>query len=140
MINIFIKELKLKIPDNLNTNNIIFDFVANDNIIIKIINLKTIQNKEQNYIDKLRDDNNDKINKLWEEKYKLKLEKNLDDIDKKLNEKYQNQLNINTKNFNQKIINQIEEQNKIFSEDYNKSVIKLLYYFKKLLLSYIKYI
>ena len=125
MINIFIKELKLKIPDNLNTNNIIFDFVANDNIIIKIINLKIILNKEQNYIDKLRDDNNDKINKLWEEKYKLKLEKNLDDIDKKLNEKYQNQLNINTKNFNQKIKNQIEEQNKIFSEDYNKSVIKL---------------
>ena len=100
MINIFIKEMKLKIPDNLNENNLIFDFVANGNIIIKIINLKIILNKEQNYIDKLRDDNNDKINKLWEEKYKLKLEKNLDDIDKKLNEKYQNQLNINTKNFN----------------------------------------
>ena len=82
-------------------------------------------NKEQNISDKLREENNMILNKLWEEKYKLKLEKNFDDIDKELKEKYQVQFNLNTENFNQKIKNQIEEQNKIFTENYNKSVIKL---------------
>ena len=125
IINIFIKELKLKIPDNSNANNIIFNYITSDNIIIKIINLKIIVNKEQNISDKLREENNMIINKLWEEKYKLKLVKNFDDIDKELKEKYQVQFNLNTENFNQKIKNQIEEQNKIFTENYNKSVIKL---------------
>ena len=125
MINIFIQEMKLKIPECNNENNLIYDYVTNNKFIITIINLKIIMDKEKNNSNKILEDNNNIINKLWEDKYKLKLEKNFDDIDKKINENYQKQINLNNENYNHILKNQIQEQNKIFSENYSKSVIKL---------------
>ena len=125
MINIFIQEMKLKIPECNKENNLIFDYVTNNKFIITIINLKIIMDEEKNNSNKILEDNNNIINKLWEDKYKLKLEKNFDDIDKKINENYQKQINLNNENYNHILKNQIQEQNKIFTENYNKSVIKL---------------
>jgi len=125
MINIFIQEMKLKIPECNKENNLIFDYVTNNKFIITIINLKIIMDEEKNNSNKILEDNNNIINKLWEDKYKLKLEKNFDDIDKKIKENYQKQINLNNENYNHILKNQIQEQNKIFTENYNKSVIKL---------------
>ena len=125
MLNIFIKEMKLKIPESINENNIILDYVTSSKYIITIINLKLLLDKEKLHSNKIREDNNIIINKLWKDKYKLKLQQNFEEINNKLNDNYQEQLNLNIENFNQKIKDQIEEQNKIFAENYNKSVIKL---------------
>ena len=125
MINIFIKELKLQIPSCINKDNIIFDYVTNSQYSITIINLNIISNKEKVSTNKIKGDNKLFLNKLWEDKYKKKLEKNLVEINNKLNANYQLQLNLSSENFNKRIKMQIEEQNKIFTENYNKSVIKL---------------
>jgi len=125
MINIFVKEMKLKIPDCLNKNSIIFDYVTGSKNIITIINLNILLNKEKINSNKTREENNNIMNKLWEDKFKLKLEKNFEEINNKLKADYQIQINQNTEDFNQKIKTQIEEQNKIFTENYTKSVIKL---------------
>ncbi len=109
MINIFIQEMKLKIPECNNENNLIFDYVTNNKFIITIINLKIIMDKEKNNSIKILENNNNIINKLWEDKYKLKLEKNFDDIDKKINENYQKQINLNNENYNHILKNQIQE-------------------------------
>ena len=125
MLNIFVKEMKLKIPDCLNKNSIIFDYVTGSKNIITIINLNVLLNKEKINSNKTREDNNNIMNKLWEDKFKLKLEKNFEEINNKLKADYQIQINQNTEDFNQKIKAQMEEQNKIFTENYTKSVIKL---------------
>ena len=125
MINIFIEEMNLKIPESINENNFIFDYVTSNKIIITIINLKLILENSKNNSNKIRENNNNIINKLWEDKYKLKLEKNFDDIDKKIKDNYQIQINLNNENYENILKNQIQEQNKIFTENYNKSVIKL---------------
>ena len=125
MINIFVKEMKLKIPDCLNKNSIIFDYVTGSKNIITIINLNILLNKEKINSNKTREENNNIMNKLWEDKFKLKLEKNFEEINNKLKADYQIQINQNTEDFNQKIKTQMEEQNKIFTENYTKSVIKL---------------
>ena len=125
MIDIFIKEMKMKIPECMDENNIIFDYVTSSKIIITIINLKIIINQEKVNCNKLREDNSLMMNKLWEDKYKLKIEKNFEDINLKIKSDYQKQIDENTEDFNKKLKTQIEEQNKIFSENYNKSVIKL---------------
>ena len=125
MIDIFIKEMKMKIPECSDENNIIFDYVTGSKIIITILNLKILLNKEKSNSQKIKDDNSFGMNKLWEEKYKLKIEKNFEDINIKIKNDYQKAINENNEDFNKKIKNQIEEQNKIFSEDYQKSVIKL---------------
>ena len=88
MINIFIEEMNLKIPESINENNFIFDYVTSNKIIITIINLKLILENSKNNSNKIRENNNNIINKLWEDKYKLKLEKNFDDIDKKIKDNY----------------------------------------------------
>ena len=125
MINIFVKEMKLKIPESINKNSIIFDYVTCSKNFITIINLNILLNKEKINSNKIREDNNNIMNKLWEDKFKLKLEKNFEEINNKLKADYQIQINQNTEDFNQKIKEQMEEQNKIFTENYTKSVIKL---------------
>ena len=125
MIDIFIKEMKMEIPECSDENNIIFDYVTGSKIIITILNLKILLNQEKSNSQKIKDDNSFGMNKLWEEKYKLKIEKNFEDINIKIKNDYQKVIDENNEDFNKKIKNQIEEQNKIFSEDYQKSVIKL---------------
>ena len=125
MINIYIKEMKLKIPECQIKNSIIFDYVTGCKNIITIINLNVLLNNEKINSNKIREDNNIIMNKLWEDKFKLKLEKNFEEINNKLKADYQMQINQNTEDFNQKIKLQMEEQNKIFTENYTKSVIKL---------------
>ena len=122
---IFLNEMKMNIPECIDTNNIIFDYVTGSKIIITIINLEIIINQEKLNSNKIKEDNNLIMNKLWEDKYKLKIEKNFDDINIKIKADYQKKIDEHTEDFNKKLKNQVEEQNKIFSEDYQKSVIKL---------------
>ena len=125
MINIYIKEMKTTIPECMNENNILFDYVTNNKNIITIINLKILLEKENSFSNKINKENNIIIDKLWEDKFKLKLEKNLNEINNKLNSDFQSKINSNTENFDKKIKDQFEQQNKIFTENYNNSVIKL---------------
>ena len=124
MINIYIKEMKTTIPECMNENNILFDYVTNNKNIITIINLKILLEKENSFSNIINKENNIIIDKLWEDKFKLKLEKNLNEINNKLNSDFQSKINSNTENFDKKIKDQFEQQNKIFTENYNNSVIK----------------
>ena len=125
MIDIFIKEMKMQIPECMDANSIIYDYVTGSKIIITIINLKILLAQEKLNSQKIKEDNSLGMNKLWEDKYKLKIEKNFEDINLKIKADYQKVIDENNENFYKKLKNQVEEQNKIFSEDYQNSVIKL---------------
>ncbi len=125
MIDIFIKEMKMQIPECTDANSIIYDYVTGSKIIITIINLKILLDQEKLNSQKIKEDNSLGMNKLWEDKYKLKIEKKFEDINLKIKADYQKVIDENNENFYKKLKNQVEEQNKIFSEDYQNSVIKL---------------
>ena len=94
--------MKTTIPECMNENNILFDYVTNNKNIITIINLKILLEKENSFSNKINKENNIIIDKLWEDKFKLKLEKNLNEINNKLNSDFQSKININTENFDKK--------------------------------------
>ena len=72
---IFIKEMKMNIPECMDENNVIFNYVTGSKIIITILKLKILLNKEKSNSQKIKEDNSLGMNKFWEEKYNLKIEK-----------------------------------------------------------------
>ena len=124
MINIFIKEMKLNIPEN-SKNNILYNYVTNNGIKITIINLEKILEQEKLEKNIMSKDNHDKMNQLWENKYKIKMDKQLNEINNKYNIDFQKQINLNAEKFNENLKNQVESQNKIFKDNYNYVVNKL---------------
>jgi hypothetical protein len=120
MINIFIKEMKLKISQN-DKKEMLYNIQTKEKFIIKFLNLKLLLEKEK----LIKEEYKNKMNKIWENQYKLKIEKNLDEIAEKLNTDFQQKISSNKENFNQKINIQFEQQNKIFTDNYAKSVVKL---------------
>ena len=124
IIDVSIKELKLNIPLN-EHNNIIYDYESNNKIKITIINLSLILEEQKKEKNELIQDNCNKMDQLWLNKYKFKLNDHINTINNKYNLYFQNQLNLNTEILKENFKNQKIEQNKKFNENYNNVINKI---------------
>ena len=124
MINIFINEMKLNIPENSRTN-IVYEYEMNNRIKLTIINLEKILEEQKIEKNNLSKDNSNKMNILWENKYKNKIDNHLNEIANKYNNDFQNQINLNNEYLKENLKNQKIEQNKIFEEKYNNIINKI---------------
>lgn len=124
MIEIFFEEMNSNIPEN-SENNIIYDYELNDNIKITIINLEKILEEEKLEKNKMSQDNCKKMNQLWENKYKMKMDKQFDLINNKFDKDFHLKINVKATELNKKLQDQAEEQNKIFKDNYNNVVNKI---------------
>jgi len=120
MLNIYIEDMKIEIPENAK-RNIIYEYKLNNGIKLTTINLGKILEEEKLEKNKLSKDNYNKMNQLWENKYKIKIDKRLDEITNKYNNDLQKQINLNNKMFKL----QIDQQNKIFKDNFNNAINQL---------------
>ena len=123
IIDIFIKEMKLNIPENVK-NNIVYEYENKNKIKIIIINIHLILEEQKKEKNELRLDNSNKIDQLWINKYKSKLDNHINEINNKYNLDFQNKLNLNTEILKENLKNQKIEQNKIFNDNYNNAINK----------------
>ena len=121
ILTIFIKDMKLNIPKNAQ-NNTVYDFENKNRIKITIINISLILEEQKKEKNKLSQDNYNKIDQLWLNKYKNKLDNHINEINNKYNLDFKNQLNLNTEILKENLMNQKIEQNKIFNNNYNKII------------------
>jgi hypothetical protein len=124
MIEIYFEEMNSNIPENPG-NNIIYDYELNDNIKITIINLEKILEEEKMEKNKISQDNCNKMNQLWENKYKMKMHKQFDLINNKYDKDFHLKINVKANELSKKLQDQAEEQNKIFKDNYNNVVNKI---------------
>ena len=121
MIKIFIEEMKMEIPDK-EKSDAVYDIETGKGIKITVINLGKIIEEEKSINIKMSEDNCNKMNQLWENKYKNKIDKHLDEIANKYNYNFQKQMNLNNEIIKEKLKTQNEEQNKIFTNNYNNII------------------
>ena len=124
MINIYINEMKLNIPEN-SRNNIVYEYEMNNKIKLTIINLEKILEVQKIEKNNLSKDNYNKMNQLWDNKYKNKIDNHLNEITIKYNNDFKNQINLNNENLKKNLKNQKIEQNKIFENNYNNILNKI---------------
>lgn len=124
MIEIYFEKMNSNIPEN-SDNNIIYYYELNDSIKITIINLEKILEEEKLEKNKMSKDNCNKMNQLWENKYKMKMDKQFDLINNKFDKDFHLKINVKANELNKKLQDQAEEQNKIFKDNYNNVVNKI---------------
>ena len=124
MIEIYFEEMHSNIPDN-SDNNIVYDYELNDSIKITIINLEKILEEEKLEKNKMSQDNCNKMNQLWENKYKMKMHKQFDLINNKFDKDFNLKITVKANELSKKLQDQAEEQNKIFKDNYNNVVNKI---------------
>ena len=69
----------------------LYNIQTKEKFIIKFLNLKLLLEKEK----LIKEEYKNKMNKIWENQYKLKIEKNLDEIAEKLNNDFQQKISSN---------------------------------------------
>jgi hypothetical protein len=70
-------------------------------------------------------DNCNKMNQLWENKYKMKMHKQFDLINNKFDKDFNLKITVKANELSKKLKDQAEEQNKIFKDNYNNVVNKI---------------
>ena len=124
MIQIYIEEMKLKIPDKAQ-NSIINNIESENGVKITILNLGKIIEEIKDENSKINEDNTKKMNNLWENKYKKKIDSHLDAIINKYNSDFQKKISLNNEIIKEKLKEQNAEQNIIFKNNYNNIINKL---------------